>query len=646
MTAMSMAHVPADTVSATSDRPQRMSAVDTVHDHASFEPMAVARIIVASVAAALLWFGPASARSAIDAAGLAALVFAGWPIFREAVENVLVRRMTMELSMTIAIVAAAAISEFFTALVVTFFVLAAEELEHLTVSRGRGALRDLVEFIPRTARVRRAGEVVDIAVDDLRLGDRIVVSPGDKIPVDGVVAAGHSSVDQSRITGESMPAEKSAGSGVFAGSINQVGVLDVEVRGVGPDTTFGQIIQAVEAAERSRAPVQKIADRLAGYLVYFSFAAAALTYTLTRDVRDTISVIIVAGACGVAAGTPLAILGGIGRSAKLGAIVKGGIHLEALGKVDTIVFDKTGTLTFGEPAVAAIRTADGVGAEEVLRLAAGAESHSEHPLARAVVGEAERLGIAVSEPSRFAYTLGLGIDADVEGRRVLVGNRKLLAEHGIEAPPALESAVGSDILIAADGRYLGQIVVADTIRPEARGAMADLAGLGIRTVLLTGDTQAVGRAVAAEVGIVEFEAGMLPQDKLARIEALVRAGRVVAMVGDGVNDAPALSAASLGIAMGSGTDVAKESADVVLIGNDLGKLVETLRIARRTRRIIWQNFGGTIGVDAIGIALAAAGFLNPLLAAFIHVGSELAFLLNSARLLPAPDRPWRFGRRG
>lgn len=635
---MSMANMPADRVSAAPGHALTGPAGETVHDHASFEPIAIARICVAVAAAALLWFGPQSLQPALDIAGGAALVFAGWPIFREAVSNVLARRMTMELSMTIAIIAAAAISEFFTALVVTFFVLAAEELEHLTVSRGRGALLDLVEFIPRTARVRRGEAVVEALVEDLAPGERIIVSPGDKIPVDGVVAAGHSSVDQSRLTGESMPAEKSAGSTVFAGSINQAGVLEIEVRGVGPDTSFGQIIQAVEAAERSRAPVQKIADRLAGYLVYFSFAAAALTYFLTQDVRDTISVIIVAGACGVAAGTPLAILGGIGRAAKLGSIVKGGIHLETLGKVDTIVFDKTGTLTFGEPKVHAIHAAPGVDPGEVLRLAAGAESHSEHPLARAVVEEAQRRGVAISEPTRFSYTLGRGIDADVDGRRVLVGNRALLAEHGIDAPETAASATGSDILIAADGRFLGQVVVSDTIRPEAKPVMAELAALGIKTVLLTGDTAAVGAAVASEVGIAEVEAGMLPQDKLVRIEAFIRSGRVVAMVGDGVNDAPALSAASLGIAMGSGTDVAKESADVVLIGNDLAKLVETLRIAKRTRRIIWQNFGGTIGVDAIGIALAAAGFLNPLLAAFIHVGSELGFLLNSARLLPARDR--------
>jgi heavy metal translocating P-type ATPase len=469
-------------------------------------------------------------------------------------------------------------------------------------------------------------------------GDCVVVAPGGKIPVDGVVAAGHSYADQSRITGESMPAEKTAGSAVFAGSINQMGMLEISVERVGRDTSYGRIIDAVEAAEQSRAPVQRLADQLAGYLVYFALGAAALTWFITRDLRDTISVIIVAGACGIAAGTPLAILGGIGRAAKLGSIIKGGVHLETLGRVDVVVLDKTGTLTLGRPEVQELRPAPGVTADELLRAAAAAEVHSEHPLARAVVDEARRTQAAIVEPSAFAYTVGRGVTALVEGEAVLVGNRKLLADAGIDAPPRTPGPLGSDIVVARGSRFLGEIIVADTVRPEARGAMAALRDMGVRTLLLTGDTAEVAARVAEDLGIAEVGAEMLPEDKLARVEALVADGRRVAMVGDGVNDAPALTAASLGVAMGSGADVTKESADVVLIGNDLGKLVETIRIARRTRTIIWQNFAGTLVVDAVGIVLAAVGLLNPMLAAFIHVGSEIAFLLNSARLLPAAER--------
>ncbi len=607
-------------------------------DHQPFDRMAMLRITVALLGAACVWFKVYEPVAAVSVVGVAALVFAAWPIFTEAARNLLARRMTMELSMTIAIVAAAAIAEIFTALVVSVFVLVAEELEHLTVARGRSAIRDLVDFVPKTAHVRRGGDIVVLPLDQVVAGDLVLVSPGEKVPVDGVVAGGHSYVDQSRITGESMPAEKAEGAPVFAGSINQIGVLEIRVERVGRDTSYGRIIDAVEAAEQTRAPVQKLADRMAGYLVYAAFAAALVTFLLTHDVRDTISVIIVAGACGIAAGTPLAILGGIGQAAKLGSIIKGGIHLETLGQVDTVVLDKTGTLTLGEPTVVSVACADGVEAADVLRLAAAAERNSEHPLGHAVVAEAERRGVVVPEAEDFHYTVARGITAQVEGRAVMVGNRKLLAEAGIIAPARSADQMGSDILVAADGRYAGQIIVADPLRAEARAALAALHDLGVRTVLLTGDTQAVAQQVGRALGIGEVVADMLPEDKLARVQALVAAGRVVAMVGDGVNDAPALTAASLGIAMGSGTDIAQESADIVLIGNDLFKLVETLRIARKTRGIIWQNFTGTLLVDALGIGLAACGYLNPLLAAAIHVGSELAFLMNSARLL-APAKP-------
>ena len=446
---------------------------DSVHEHGLLEGIALARIIVAILGAAAIWFQlwepklwPSLPQFSVI--GTVSLAFAGYPIFREAFENLLSRRMTMELSMTIAIVAAAAISEWFTALVVTLFVLIAEELEHLTVAKGRVAILDLVTFIPREARVRRNSEVVSMPVSEIAAGDQVLVSPGEKVPVDGVVVDGHSYVDQSRITGESMPAEKHAGSNVFAGSINQMGALEIRTEKVGRSTTYGQIIEAVEAAEHTRAPVQKLADQLAGYLVYVALAAAALTYLITRDIRDTISVVIVAGACGIAAGTPLAILGGIGRAAKLGSIIKGGIHLETLGRVDTVVLDKTGTLTLGAPAVQAINPAPGFDAETVLRLAAAAEFHSEHPLARAIVAEAEARAITIPKPDSFRYTIARGITALIEHQSVLVGNRKLLAENGISAPDRQDGRIGSDIVIAIEGAYAGEIVVADTLRPEAR----------------------------------------------------------------------------------------------------------------------------------------------------------------------------------
>lgn len=611
---------------------------DESHDHEhAFEWPEMLRIVLVTLAAAAVWFRFWEPLPGVSVVGVAGLLVGGWPIFREAFENILAKRMTMELSMAIALVAAAAISEFFTALVITLFVLVAEVLEGMTVSRGRRAILDLLDFLPRAVSVRRAGAVSEVDADALLVGDAVLVNPGGRIPVDGTVIAGHSFVDQARITGESMPVEKVSGATVYAGSINQSGALEIRAERIGRDTSYGKIIEAVEQAERSRAPVQRLADRLAGYLVYFALGAAALTFLLTRDIRATISVVIVAGACGIAAGTPLAILGAIGRAARAGAIIKGGLFLEQLGLVDTVVLDKTGTLTYGQPDVQALIPCPGVDSNTLLDVAAAAELRSEHPLGKTIVAYARAQGRVFKEPERFNYTPGRGINATLDGVTILIGNTTLMRDHGV---PISDHPIGdhpevSKVFVARDGQLLGTIAVADTVRSEARQAMDAIHGMGIRTVLLTGDAKAVADIVAKQLNIDEVAAELLPEDKRDRVRRLVAGGRKVAMVGDGINDAPALKEADVGVAMGSGTDVARESADVVLLGNDLVKFAETLAIARRTRRIIWQNFAGTIGVDVLGIGLAAFGLLNPLSAAFIHVASELVFILNSARLLPA-----------
>jgi Cu+-exporting ATPase len=598
------------------------------------------RIVLVILSASAVWFHLAETFGRLSVIGIAGVLIGGWPIFREAVENIAARRMTMELSMSIAIIAAAAISEFFTAIVITLFVLVAEVLENMTVSRGRRAIRDLMELLPQSVTVRRGGAVREASADDLRVGDAVLVNPGGAVPVDGIVISGHSFVDQSRITGEAMPVEKMPGALVYAGTINQSGALEIRTERVGRDTSYGKIIEAVEKAERSRAPVQQIADRLAGYLVYFALAAAALTFLLTHDVRSTISVVIVAGACGIAAGTPLAILGGIGRCARLGAIIKGGLYLETLGRVDTVVLDKTGTLTLAQPEVQTVLPRAEISEDDLLEIAASAEMRSEHPLGKAIVVLASARRRSIKEPERFEYTPGRGITATAGGENILVGNRALLSESGVEVPNDLDSdiATASEVFVARSGHFLGSIVIADRIRTEARRAIAALGHMNIRAILLTGDAKPIAAVVAREVGMSEVEAEMLPEAKLARVKSLVDSGCIVAMVGDGINDAPALTQASVGIAMGSGTDVARESADVVLLGNDLLKFTETLAIARWTRRIIWQNFAGTIAIDMVGIGLAAAGLLNPTLAAFIHVASEMTFIFNSARLLPRSDQ--------
>ena len=606
------------------------------HEH-GLEWVELARIAFVAVAAAAVWFRIWEPFPKISVIGIAATIIGGYPIFKEAFENIVERKMTMELSMTIALLAALAIGEFFTALVITGFVLAAEVLEGLTVGRGRRAIHDLLDFLPRTITVRREGQVTEITADQAKVGDSVIVKPGGHIPVDGTVVDGRSFVDQAAITGEAMPVEKFPGDVVYAGTINQSGALEIGAQKLGRDTSFGRIVEAVERAEKSRAPIQKTADRLAGYLVYFALGAAVLTFVITRNVRSTISVVIVAGACGIAAGTPLAILGAIGRAARQGTIIKGGLYLEALAAIDTVVLDKTGTLTFGTPQIQEIVSSDGFTVHEIIAAASSAEHRSEHPLAKAIVARAAELKVPVAEPDTFSYTPGRGIRVSYREEEILVGSRAFIMDHGVKRVLPADgygSESSTEVYVARGGQVLGSIRIADVLRPEAKNAVAAMRQMGLKTVLLSGDIQAVTTSVGRELGVDEAIGELLPEQKAKWVSELREKGRKVAMVGDGINDAPALVEANVGIAMGSGTDVARESADVILIGSDLSKFVETLRVARRCRGTIVQNFVGTLVVDSIGVGMAAFGFLNPLLAAFIHVASELTFILNSTRLLP------------
>ena len=609
------------------------------HDEHALKRADLVRIGLVALACLASWSGVWRPLVRFDAIALVATLAGGYPIFREAFANLLARRMTMELSMTIALAAALAIGEFFTASVIALFVLVAEVLEGLTVGRGRRAIKDLLDLLPHRAVVRRGGGTREVNAAELQVGDVVLVKPGSRIPVDGVVLAGNSFVDQSAITGESLPVEKVSGRPVYAGTINQSGVLDVRTEGIGRDTAFGKIIAAVEQAERSKAPIQKIADRLAGYLVYVALGCAGLTFLVTQNVRSTISVVLVAGACGIAAGTPLAILGAIGRAARQGAIIKGGLYLEGLGTVDTIVLDKTGTLTLGTPSVSSVRPCPGVTAASVVEAAAIAERPSEHPLAKAVLQLAADMSLAPPESGGFEYVPGKGIVTSLNREPIVVGTRAFLEEQRVDfdAVPARVNET-SEVWVARNHRLLGSLQIQDAVRPEAGQAVAALRRMGLRTVLLTGDGAAIAQAVNRQLGVDEVHADLLPDGKVDKIKALRAAGHRVAMIGDGINDAPALSHANVGVAMGSGTDVARESAQVVLLGNDLLAFVETLHIARRCRRIIWQNFAGTVLVDGVGVGLAAFGLLNPLFAAFIHVSSELAFILNSARLLPVSSK--------
>src|ERR1700757_2171740 len=588
-------------------------------------------IVVASLTG---WWRPFMDRDWLSFAGT---VIGGFPIYKEGWENLLKRRMTMELSMTIALLSALAIGQFFTAIVIAFFVLFAELLEGYTVGGGRTAIEKLINALPGRVTVRRNGQESELEAEELSIGELIVIRPGERIPVDGTVIKGSSYVDQSSITGESLPIEKTGQSKVFAGTINKNGVLEVSVERVGGDTTFGKIIQVVEQAEKSKAPVQRIADRLAAGLVYFALGAAVLTFIVTRNLTSTIAVIIVAGACGVAAGTPLAILAGIGSAARRGIIVKGGLYLEKLAEIDTIVLDKTGTLTLGVPEVTGVRGAAGKSEETVLQDAAIAEQHSEHPLGEAIVREAKNRNLSLRQYSDLRYVPGKGLSCIDGASTITVGAAAFLEENGIQIDSTenrlQELKPGESLVyVGRDKTLLGMISLADRLRDDAIKTITQLKAQGYRTLLLTGDSTDIASTIGQQLGVDEAQGGLLPEQKLAKIRELLGQGRKVAMVGDGINDAPALAEATVGIAMGGGTDVALETADITLMTADLSRLGEVFGIARRCYRVIMFNFWGTIAVDTLGIVLAFLGFLAPIVAALIHVGSELAFILNSARL--------------
>jgi len=598
------------------------------------------RLVLLASVILFSWFGLWKGYLPFDLVAIVATIVGGLPIFRETIEAIRLRTINMEASMTIGALASLAIGEFIPAAVIIFFALLAEQLESLTMFRGRRAIADLFAKTPKMATVRRNGNEVNVPAESVSFKETVIVKPGEMIPVDGIVVKGTAFVNEAPITGESLPIEKLHGDRVFAGSINDSGFLEVEATRVGRDTTFSRIVTLMEEAERSKAPIERLGDKLAASLVYVALFLAAVTFVVTRNPISTISVIVVAGACGIAAGTPLALLASITKAAKKGMIVKGGTHVEQLSKIDTVVIDKTGTLTLGEPRIVDIRSLDEHDDRQVVQFAAIAERHSAHPLARAVLSKAAELGTARLEHTSCEYLPGKGVVCRFKDDEILVGNQALLETYAIKEPDQVQKLIHDEsrngrtvVLVAHNKQACGALSVADVVRDEARQAVSRMKKMRFQVIMLTGDNEATAQAVAKELGIEEFYANMLPEQKLEKVRELMVSGRKVAMVGDGINDAPSLAEATVGIAMGSGTDVALETANVALMTNDLGKIPQLMTLGKENRSVIMQNFTGTLVVDGFGVALAIVGMIHPLTAAFIHTFSELAFMLNSARLL-------------
>jgi len=567
--------------------------------------------------------------------GLALVIASGWTIFLGVARSALKRQITSHSLMSLGALAALAVGEWATAAVVVFFMRVGEYAEKLTTEGARRAVKDLTAMAPQMARVEREGAEQEVPIGEISVGEIVVVRPGEMIPVDGEVVAGHATLDQSAITGESMPVDAAPGSHVFAATLARLGSLRVRPTRIGADTTFGRVVRMVEEAEAHRGNVQRMADRFSAYYLPLVAGVAALTFLIGRNPLAAAAVLVVACSCSVALATPIAMLASIGAGARRGLLIKGGKYLEALARADVLLIDKTGTLTLGRPQVTDVFPLNGLPAGEVLTLAASAERYSEHPLAEAVRRAAQAQGLALGEADDFEAIPGIGVRADIAGRRVSVGNARLIPE-GASLPIAaqLEEQGKTLLYVERDGQLCGVVAATDTLRAEVPAALNRVRALGVRYIeLITGDNERSASALAQDLG-VDHRASLLPEDKIAIVRELQAQGHVVVMVGDGVNDAPALAQADAGIAMGAaGADVAIEAAHIALLREDWGLVPEVLDIARRTMGVVRVNLIFTGVYNLVGIALAAFGILPPILAAAAQSLPDLGILGNSARLL-------------
>jgi len=567
--------------------------------------------------------------------GLVIVLAGGYPVFRNVIRAALRRQVTSHALMTLGVIAALAVGEWATAVVVVFFMRVGDYAENFTAERARRAVKDLTAMSPQTARVERDGNEAEVPIAQVRIGETAIVRPGEKIPVDGEVIEGQATVDQAAITGESMPVEVGAGAKVYAATIARLGHLRVRATHVGADTTFGRVIKMVEEAEAHRADVQRIADKFSAYYLPVVAGIAALTFIIGRDPLATAAVLVVACSCSFALATPIAMLASIGAGAKRGLLIKGGRYLELLARADVLLIDKTGTLTLGKPQVTDVVALNGLADSELLSPAASAERYSEHPLAEAVRVAASERRLPLYEPGDFEAVPGMGVRAKVNGSAIAVGNRRMIPlATSIPIADQLEAQGKTLLFVARDGELIGVLAAADMLRPEVPAALAEVRALGVRRIeLLTGDNERTAAALAAKIS-VQYRANLLPEDKIRIVKEYQAQGHVVVMVGDGVNDAPALAQADVGIAMGAaGTDVAIEAAHVALMREDWTLVPEVFNIARRTMRVVKMNLAFTTLYNVLGLSLAAMGILPPILAAAAQSLPDLGILGNSARLL-------------
>ena len=568
--------------------------------------------------------------------GVALVLLGGAPIFLNVIRATLNRQVIAHTLMSIGAIAALFVGEWTTAMVVIFFMHIGGYTERLTAEGARRAVKDLTAMAPQTARVERDGEEKEIPITEVQLNEIVVVRPGEKIPVDGEVISGHAAVDQSSVTGESMPVEAGIGSQVRGATILKQGTLKVRTQAVGAQSMFGRVIKMVEEAEAHRADVQQFADKFSAYYLPVVAGIAALTFLFTRNPLSTAAVLLVACSCTIALATPIAMLATIGSNAKHGVLIKGGKYLEILARADVLLIDKTGTLTLGKPIVTDIISLNGMDENTLLSYAASADRYSEHLFADALRRAAHERGVKLNEVTNFESITGMGVRATIDGAKVSVGRSSLTDASAPQQARELEAQGKTVLFVSINGTLAGLIAASDTLRNEVPEALQEAKRLGIKKIeLLTGDNDRVASTVAKALNI-SYRANLLPEDKIRIVKEYQGKGHTVVMAGDGINDAPALAQADIGIAMKAGTNIAIEAAHITLLREDWMLIPQIIAAAKRTMRVVKGNLGFTAAYNIIGLILAAFGFLPPMLAAALQSIPDLGILGNSARLLRSP----------
>ena len=568
--------------------------------------------------------------------GLPLLYLALWRV----VHNKGIAKISSALLISIAMIAAIAIGDLFAAGEVAFIMALGAILEEKTTQRARKGLKNLISLVPKTARLISNGEEEQVPLEKIKVGDTLRILPGDSIPVDGRIISGTTSIDQSVMTGESLPVDKNIGDEVFSGTVNLYGSVDITATKVGKDSSLEQMIRLVEEADERKAPIQRIADRWASWLVPVALIIAILAYVFTGNIVRAVTVLVVFCPCALVLATPTAIMAAIGQATKNGVIIKSGEAMEKLGKVDTIAFDKTGTLTYGKPVVSDVIVLNpSLSTKEFLSLAASAEKRSEHPLAKALIDYASSNGMEIFETEAFSMEAGKGVRARIAGKTLLCGNRRLMDECAVSIQDAGDdiNTLGNQgkamIIVAVDGLASGLIGFSDELRAGAKDMLSRLSNMNIRSVLLTGDNAKAAGYMASRLGLSEVRSDLLPSNKVDAVSGLQKEGRVVAMIGDGVNDAPALKTADVGIAMGAmGSDIAVEAADVALMGDDISRIPYLKRLSNATVNTIKLSITLSLCINAVAITLSLLGLLTPTTGALVHNAGSVFVVLIAALL--------------